>query len=116
MIDTDLDPIEADLKQLLPASLQAEPRQSPKREHLPPQFPRTVNRHKPESTECACGCQPQRIGEDVSEKLDFTPEVFLLNVGRVLQEQKKQAQKNHPKGGFYVLSHSQGEISNRADS
>nr|WP_230386298.1 hypothetical protein [Pseudomonas pudica] len=59
-----------------------------------------MNRHKPESTECVCGCQPQRIGEDGSEKLDFTPEVFLLNVGRVLQEQKKQAQKNHQKVVF----------------
>ncbi len=78
LLDTDLEAIEAELKQLLPASSQAEPRQSPKRAPLPPQFPRTVIRHEPEKTQCACGCQLQRIGEDVSEKLDYTPGVFTV--------------------------------------
>ncbi|MFO7026422.1 IS66 family transposase [Pseudomonas aeruginosa] len=78
LLDTDLEAIEAELKQLLPASPQAEPRQSPKRSPLPPQFPRTVIRHEPENTQCACGCQLQRIGEDVSEKLDYTPGVFTV--------------------------------------
>lgn len=77
LLDTDLEAIEAELKQLLPAS-QAEPRQSPKRAPLPPQFPRTVIHHEPENTQCACGCQLQRIGEDVSEKLDYTPGVFTV--------------------------------------
>lgn len=76
LLDTDLGAIEAELKQLLPAS-QAEPRQSPKRAPLPPQFPRTVIHHEPENTQCACGCQLQRIGEDVSEKLDYTRSVCL---------------------------------------
>ncbi len=67
LLDTDLEAIEAELKQLLPAAPQAEPRQFPKRAPLPPQFPRTVIRHEPENTQCACGCQLQRIGEDVSE-------------------------------------------------
>lgn len=35
-------------------------------------------RHEPENTQCACGCQLQRIGEDVSEKLDYTPGVFTV--------------------------------------
>lgn len=78
LLDTDLEAIEAELKQLLPASPQAEARQSPKRAPLPPQFPRTVIRHEPESTQCGCGCQLQRIGEDVSEKLDYTPGVFTV--------------------------------------
>lgn len=78
LLDTDLEAIEAELKQLLPASPQAEPRQSPKRAPLPPQFPRTVIRHEPENTQCACGFQLQRIGEDVSEKLDYTPGVFTV--------------------------------------
>ena len=30
----------------------------------------------PETTECNCGCRLERIGEDVSEKLDYTPGVF----------------------------------------
>jgi len=33
-------------------------------------------RHEPERTVCSCGCALQRIGEDVSEKLDYTPGVF----------------------------------------
>ncbi len=78
LLDTDLEAIEAELKQLLPASSQAESRQSTKRAPLPPQFPRTVIRHEPENTQCACGCQLQRIGEDVSEKLDYTPGVFTV--------------------------------------
>lgn len=78
LLDTDLEAIEAELKQILPASSKAEPRQSPKRAPLPPQFPRTVFCHEPESTQCACGCQLQRIGEDISEKLDYTPGVFTV--------------------------------------
>jgi transposase len=33
-------------------------------------------RHEPEDTQCSCGCTLERIGEDVSEKLDYTPGVF----------------------------------------
>jgi transposase len=33
-------------------------------------------RHEPERTVCSCGCAMKRIGEDVSEKLDYTPGVF----------------------------------------
>lgn len=35
-------------------------------------------RHEPENTQWTCGCQLQRIGEDVSEKLDYTPGVFTV--------------------------------------
>ncbi|WP_369796572.1 IS66 family transposase zinc-finger binding domain-containing protein [Cupriavidus sp. amp6] len=34
--------------------------------------------HEPESGTCACGCALKRIGEDVSEKLDYTPGVFTV--------------------------------------
>ena len=44
----------------------------------PPRFPSTVIHHEPDNTQCACGCQLQRIGEDVSEKLDYTPSVFTV--------------------------------------
>lgn len=53
LLDTDLEVIEAELKQLLPVPPLAEPRQSLKRSPLPPQFPRTVIRHEPENTQCA---------------------------------------------------------------
>jgi transposase len=32
--------------------------------------------HETENTTCGCGCRMSRIGEDVSEKLDYTPGVF----------------------------------------
>ena len=47
-----------------------------KRKPLPPELPRTEIHHEPDSTTCACGCQMQRIGEDVAEKLDYTPGTF----------------------------------------
>ena len=78
LLNTDLEAIEAELNALRPAPAPDETRQKPKRAPLPPQFPRTVIRHEPENTQCACGCQLQRIGEDVSEKLDYTPGVFTV--------------------------------------
>ncbi|KFE58054.1 IS66 family transposase [Pseudomonas syringae] len=78
LLSTDLEAIEAELKALHPAPAQTEPRQQPKRAPLPPQFPRTVIHHEPDNTQCTCGCQLQRIGEDVSEKLDYTPGVFTV--------------------------------------
>ncbi|HBO1414004.1 TPA: transposase, partial [Pseudomonas aeruginosa] len=73
LLNTDLEAIDAELQALRPAPASDETRQQPKRAPLPPQLPRTVISHEPDSTECACGCQLQRIGEDVSEKLDYTP-------------------------------------------
>ncbi|WP_434702557.1 IS66 family transposase [Pseudomonas sp. Z1-12] len=78
LLDTDIAAIEAELKAANPPTAPAEPRQKPKRAPLPPQFPRTVIRHEPENTQCVCGCQLQRIGEDVSEKLDYTLGVFTV--------------------------------------
>jgi transposase len=78
LLDTDIAAIEAELKAVNPPVAPAEPRQQPKRTPLPAQFPRTVIRHEPENTQCACGCQLQRIGEDISEKLDYTPGVFTV--------------------------------------
>ena len=78
LLDTDIAAIEAELKAANPPAAPAEPRNKPKRAQLPPQFPRTVIRHEPENTQCVCGCQLQRIGEDVSEKLDYTPGVFTV--------------------------------------
>ena len=49
-----------------------------KRKPLPPELPRTEIHHEPESTTCSCGCQMKRIGEDVAEKLDYTPGVFTV--------------------------------------
>ena len=78
LLDTDIAAIEAELRALNPPAAPAEPRQQPRRAPLPAQFPRTVIHHEPENTQCACGCQLQRIGEDISEKLDYTPGVFTV--------------------------------------
>jgi transposase len=34
--------------------------------------------HEPDNTTCRCGCQLKRIGEDSSEKLDYTPGTFAV--------------------------------------
>ena len=78
-IDADIAAIEQELKALAPvAKTQAAPRQQPKRAALPAGLPRIDIHHEPDSTTCGCGCQLKRIGEDVSEKLDYTPGVFTV--------------------------------------
>jgi len=52
------------------------PRGAARRQPLPPEFPRRDIRHEPTNTICGCGCALKRIGEDVSEKLDYTPGTF----------------------------------------
>jgi transposase len=77
LVDEDLAAIETELETLAEAGRRTEPAPSkPRRRPLPPQLPRTEIRHEPESTTCQCGCQLTRIGEDVSEKLDYEPGRF----------------------------------------
>ncbi|MFM0283389.1 IS66 family transposase [Paraburkholderia sediminicola] len=77
-IDADLVAIEHELEQLA-AQSKADPiPNKPRRMSLPANLPRIEVRHEPESTTCGCGCQLRRIGEDVSEKLDYTPGVFTV--------------------------------------
>jgi transposase len=78
LIDTDIAAIEAELEALQAKPASIETKQKPKRTALPPQFPRTLIHHEPDNTQCACGCALKRIGEDVSEKLDYTPGVFTV--------------------------------------
>ena len=77
LVDEDTAAIEQELERLAETHKppQAKPR-TPKRRSLPPQLPRTEIHHEPESTTCGCGCQLTRIGEDVSEKLDYEPGQF----------------------------------------
>jgi transposase len=74
-IDADIEAICLEIETLKdkPASPVKE---QPRRVALPASFPRREIRHEPENTECNCGCRLERIGEDVSEKLDYTPGVF----------------------------------------
>ena len=78
-IEADIAAIEVELKALTPAAkTDTQPRQQPKRAALPAGLPRVDIHHEPDSTTCGCGCQLKRIGEDVSEKLDYTPGVFTV--------------------------------------
>jgi transposase len=77
LVDEDTAAIEQELERLAESHRQprAKP-QKPRRQPLPPQLPRTEVHHDPESTTCDCGCEMTRIGEDVSEKLDYEPGQF----------------------------------------
>lgn len=77
-IDADLIAIEHELEQLASKPKNEPPPNKPRRAPLPPNLPRVEIRHEPASTTCGCGCQLKRIGEDVSEKLDYTPGVFTV--------------------------------------
>lgn len=79
-VDTDLAAMEAQLADLLATKRKPDetPPERPKRAALPPHLPRVDRHHEPENTTCACGCQLARIGEDVSEKLDYTPGSFTV--------------------------------------
>ena len=48
----------------------------PKRRPLPDHLPTLRIEHEPASTQCSCGCTLRRIGEDISEKLNFRPAQF----------------------------------------
>ncbi len=76
-VDADIAAIEAELD-LLRGQPAARPVQQPKRAALPDHLPRVEHRHEPDNTTCPCGCQLQRIGEDVAEKLDYTPGLFTV--------------------------------------
>jgi len=77
-LDTDLADLAAQLERARPSAPSPIPKQTPKREPLPAALPRREIRHEPESTHCRCGCELKRIGEDIAEKLDYTPGVFTV--------------------------------------
>jgi transposase len=77
LVDEDTAAIEQELERLAESRPRPEPKtRTPKRRPLPPQLPRTEIHHEPENTTCNCGCALTRIGEDVSEKLDYEPGSF----------------------------------------
>lgn len=73
----DIAAIEQEIETLAPPVKETGKRQ-PKRAPIPPHLPRTEIHHEPESTTCRCGCAMKRIGEDVAEKLDYTPGVITV--------------------------------------
>lgn len=77
-IDEDLEALAREIEREQPAESRPETRQQPKRQPLPAHLARREIRHEPESTVCGCGCALKRIGQDVAEKLDYTPGVFTV--------------------------------------
>jgi transposase len=79
-IDEDIAAIEQELLQLQEPPVAPSPaaRQQAKRQRLPEDLPRVDIHHEPEQTQCSCGCQLHRIGQDVSEKLDYQPGNFTV--------------------------------------
>ena len=77
-IDEDLAALEVQLENAAPSESNASKRErrQPKRGQIPADLPRTDVYHEPENAQCQCGCQLKRVGEDVSEKLDYTPGIF----------------------------------------
>ena len=76
-IDEDLEAIELELEALREKRARPEPpKHKPRRAALPAHLPRREIRHEPQNTVCSCGCALERIGEDVSEKLDYIPGAF----------------------------------------
>ncbi|WP_419964689.1 IS66 family transposase [Pelomonas cellulosilytica] len=75
--DMDLAAVAREIENAQPKKPDGEKRQ-PKRAPLPAHLPRHDVHHEPASTTCKCGCTMKRIGEDVSEKLDYTPGIFTV--------------------------------------
>jgi transposase len=87
MVAEDEASLQAQLAQLqrglpeAPTTPKAPPRK-PRRQALPEHLERVEHRHEPENTTCPtpeCGRPMQRIGEDVSEKLDIIPAKFFVH-------------------------------------
>jgi len=65
-----------------PPAAAVEPKRQPKRQALPEHLVRVEHHHEPESTTCPtadCGQPMQRVGEDVSERLDIVPAQFFVH-------------------------------------
>jgi transposase len=78
LIDSDLAAIDAELGELTADEAPTPPKKQPKRAQLPPELPRTLIHHEPENTQCRCDCQLKRVGENISEKLDYVPGEFTV--------------------------------------
>jgi transposase len=77
-IDADLAALQAELDKVVPDEKDTGEKKTPKRQALPAYLPRREFNDEPENTTCSCGCALKRIGEDVSEKLDYAPGVFTV--------------------------------------
>jgi transposase len=75
-VEADLEAMALELKALQSAASKTTPKGVPRRAPLPANLPRRDVHHEPATSVCSGGCTLTRIGEDLSEKLDYTPGVF----------------------------------------
>jgi transposase len=81
-LQTQLDALQAQAVPFTEPAAAAEPKHQPKRQALPEHLVRVEHRHEPENTTCPtadCGQPMQRVGEDVSERLDIVPAQFFVH-------------------------------------
>lgn len=83
-VEEDIAAAELELERLnadeIDGSTQKAKTNKPKRRPLPDHLATIRIEHEPASTQCTCGCQLRRIGEDLSEKLNFRPAQFYKEV------------------------------------
>ena len=78
-LDTDTEALTAEIEQIAPTKpVEDDGKKQPRHALLTAALPRKEIRHEPDSTTCGCGCQLQRIGEDVADKLDYQLGVFTV--------------------------------------
>ena len=77
-VDADIAALEAELETLKTPPPVDKKQAHPKRTPLPQDLPHIEINHEPACTTCVCGCALQRVGEDVTQKLDYTPGAFTV--------------------------------------
>ena len=77
-LDCDIAEISGEIERATGNNKGKKDKEQPKRQALPAHLPRREMHHEPESTVCSCGCQMKRIGQDVSQKLDYEPGMFTV--------------------------------------
>jgi transposase len=71
----DISEVETEIELLAPITSEQRIKRQPKRIALPPNLP-SKDVHYELNATCGCGCQMQRMGEDVTKKLDYTAGQF----------------------------------------
>ena len=75
-LQAQLDALQAVSAEAPPAE---QPKRQPRRQKLAEHLRRIEHRHEPADTTCGCGEPMQRVGEDVSERLDIIPAEFIVH-------------------------------------
>ena len=77
-LETELERVREQAREQAAADAPVDRPARPRRAPLPAHLPRVEIRHEPKQTDCACGAPMQRVGEDITEKLDYEPGTFTV--------------------------------------